>query len=590
MSQRQASAHFKICRSTIKNKLKCKFQNKPGHPNIFNVEEELSFASHIDKLCEYGFPVDDLDLRFVVKTYLTRQGKSIEMFRNNLPGRDWVKSFLKRHPQLTVRFAANIKRVRASINEQIVSEYIDNIDKLLKDVPPENIYNFDETNMTDDPGRKKVICRRGSKYPERIMNSTKSSTTVMFCANAAGQAVPPYIIYKAEHLWSTWTENGPPGSRYNRTKHGWMDLATFEEWFSSHMLPILKKQEGTKIMIGDNLTSHLSLNVVRLCEENNICFVCLPPNSSHLTQPLDVAYFRPLKMKWRETLSLWKQSDSGKAVSTLPKDMFPKLLKKVLDDLEGNMSSNIVSGFRKAGVYPVNKQEILNRLPTQDRAVNLDLIGETFLSHLEQKRNEIVTPRSIRRKKLNVPPGQSVTEHDLLQLSASTQNQPKNRGPKKQHKKKRDLSSSEEDNDNFSLASSGHSDFSLFDSEDETVHEVIRPSKMSRNCRNGQTSYDGASKSPVQDERPPETASSTPLKNSVKEGKFVVIVWEGKKFPGLVMSVTETGAIVDCMEPTKKAWKWPKDKDMLFYKWCDILKIIEPPTLIKRGFFSVNIE
>lgn len=72
-------------------------------------------------------------------------------------------------------------------------------------------------------------------------------------------------------------------------------------------------------------------------------------------------------MKRRETISLCKQSGSEKPVSTLHKDMFPKLLKRVLDYTESNMSSNVVSELRKAGVCPVNKQEVLNLLSTQDR-------------------------------------------------------------------------------------------------------------------------------------------------------------------------------------------------------------------------------
>lgn len=63
--------------------------------------------------------------------------------------------------------------------------------------------------MTDYSGREKVICRKGYKYVARIINCTKSSNTIMYCANAAGTAIQPYIIYKAEHLCSTWTENGP---------------------------------------------------------------------------------------------------------------------------------------------------------------------------------------------------------------------------------------------------------------------------------------------------------------------------------------------------------------------------------------------
>lgn len=263
LSQRKAEAEFKISRATIKNKLKNRFLKKPGHPTIFTNDEEKAFASHIVLLSEFGFPVDELDFRFIVKTYLTSLGRNVTQFKNNLPGKDWVRLFLKRHQQLTVRFAANIKKVRAGVNERILTEYIRNLSQVVEDVPPERIYNYDESNLCDDPGKKRIICRRGCKYPERILNSTKSSTSVMFCGNAAGTTIPPYVIYKAEHLWSTWTENGPQGARYNRTRHGWMDGATFEEWFGSHLLPILKQQPGKKVVIGDNLTSHISLNVLR---------------------------------------------------------------------------------------------------------------------------------------------------------------------------------------------------------------------------------------------------------------------------------------------------------------------------------------
>lgn len=111
MTQRQTADHFKIPRSTIKNKLKDAFSSTPDHPRVFSQEEELAFASHIDKMCEYGFPLDELDLRYVVKSYLTRQGKTVQCFCSNVPGRDWVKSFLKRHPQLTVKFDQILKEI-----------------------------------------------------------------------------------------------------------------------------------------------------------------------------------------------------------------------------------------------------------------------------------------------------------------------------------------------------------------------------------------------------------------------------------------------------------------------------------------------
>jgi len=70
--------------------------------------------------------------------------------------------------------------------------------------------------------------------------------------------------------------------RYNRTSHGWIDAATFSEWFRSTFLPHAYRLPGRKLLIGDNLSSHFSPDVLKSCEENNIAFVCFSPNSTHL--------------------------------------------------------------------------------------------------------------------------------------------------------------------------------------------------------------------------------------------------------------------------------------------------------------------
>lgn len=75
-----------------------------------------------------------------------------------------------------------------------------NLKKPILRVPPSNIYNYDEANLSDDPGQKRVITKRGVKYPERILNSTKSSTSIMFCGNAKGKLLPPYVVYKSKEM------------------------------------------------------------------------------------------------------------------------------------------------------------------------------------------------------------------------------------------------------------------------------------------------------------------------------------------------------------------------------------------------------
>jgi len=81
--------------------------------------------------------------------------------------------------------------------------------------------------LTDNPGQKKVLVRRGSKYPERICNTSKVRISLMICRNAVGDILPPYVVYKAKGLWEKWTELGPKGCRYNATTSGCFDANIF---------------------------------------------------------------------------------------------------------------------------------------------------------------------------------------------------------------------------------------------------------------------------------------------------------------------------------------------------------------------------
>lgn len=134
----------------------------------------------------------------------------------------------------------------------------------------------------------------------------------MMAGSATGELLPPFVVYKSTRLWSTWVEGGPPGTRYANTPSGWFDGCAFEEWFLNHLLPVLKQKNGPKALLGDNLSSHISTKVLDACEANNIKFIGLPPNSTHLTQPLDVAFFRPMKMAWRKIISDYKDGSGIK--------------------------------------------------------------------------------------------------------------------------------------------------------------------------------------------------------------------------------------------------------------------------------------
>ncbi|CAG4965084.1 unnamed protein product [Parnassius apollo] len=166
----------------------------------------------------------------------------------------------------------------------------------------------------------------------------------MSAATANGSVMPPYVVYKAETMWRQWVEGGSENARFNRTKSGWFNSITFLDWFNTIIVPWARKLEGPKVVIGDNLSSHINTEVIELCEKYNIRFVLLPPNSTHLTQPLDVAFFGPLKKVWRKFLTTYKIENPKQA--GLNKTHFPPLLAKVMDEVNMKKKENIVSGFR----------------------------------------------------------------------------------------------------------------------------------------------------------------------------------------------------------------------------------------------------
>ncbi|KAK3765664.1 hypothetical protein RRG08_026140 [Elysia crispata] len=236
-------------------------------------------------------PLEKRDVKLIISWYLQRTDTKISAFTDNIPGDDWVDNFIKRHDVLTNRVCQNIKRSRA----EDVKKYFTNLKASPEGVPSGNIVNYDKTNLSDEPGSKKCIFRRGVKYTERVINFSKGYISLMFAGIAEDELLLPFVVYKAAHLYESWRQGGPKGTRYARSKSGWFDAACFEEWFLTVIVPWARRRVGPKVMVRDNLSSHLSETVINTCQEFNIRFVLLPPNSTDKWQPLDVSFFGPLK-------------------------------------------------------------------------------------------------------------------------------------------------------------------------------------------------------------------------------------------------------------------------------------------------------
>lgn len=173
----------------------------------------------------------------------------------------------------------------------------------------------------------------------------------MFAGTASGVLLPPYVVYKGQNVYESWCTGGPKGTVYTSTPSGWFDNYIFVDWMKKVLIPYCRRLPGKKLLLVDNLASHNSVEVVDLCKEHGIEFVCLPPNSTDKMQPLDVGIFGPMKSSWRKQLR--KYQDQDPEAKLLKKTEFPAMLKELVEALntkqhlpKGSVSKFIIPKFK----------------------------------------------------------------------------------------------------------------------------------------------------------------------------------------------------------------------------------------------------
>ncbi|KAK4327537.1 hypothetical protein Pmani_002018 [Petrolisthes manimaculis] len=417
----RVAAMMKIPRRTLRNHASGERKTTiASRKRILLPEEETIIVQHAAVLGHFGYVFDVYELRLFVKSFLDKAQRNAPQFKDNMPGEEWALSFIKRHSDvLSTHVCQNISWKRAAVGVEAVEKFFTNLSTNLQGVPPQNIVNYDETNLTDDPKSKTMLFRKSIKHPEKVMNTSKSSVSIMFACSAAGNQLPPYVVYKAEQLMDTWVRGGPLMVRYNRTHSGWFDAHCFSDWLTKIAVQYFQSldNDAPKFLIGDNLASHMSATTEGVRTEMNINFIFLPPNSTHLLQPLDVAMYGPMKKAWRKVLTEWKEGP-GKYYTALPKQWFPSLLFQLLDEMD-NRDELAVAGFRATGIYPIDKDHIMRKITNENVKSAHDLVSPLVLEHLRQiKESAANNPNATRCGKcVQVELGKSIS---LQELGANT--------------------------------------------------------------------------------------------------------------------------------------------------------------------------
>ena len=204
-------------------------------------------------------------------------------------------------------------------------------------------------NIREDTGWKQI-------------GSRQEWITGIECVSAAGVAVPPLLIFKAKHTNTAWIPAQTPAKwRFSTSNSGWTSDSHGYEWLTTVFEPLTRPEDPTtrRLLTMDGHSSHITANVIAFCMQNAIDLMILPPHCSHILQPLDVGVFAPLKRALASETDAALQLDSGRISRVEWVEMYIRARTKALT------ASNILAGWRGAGLEPLSPLSVLAKLPTR---------------------------------------------------------------------------------------------------------------------------------------------------------------------------------------------------------------------------------
>ena len=106
------------------------------------------------------------------------------------------------------------------------------------------------------------------------------------------------------------------------------------------------------ILFLDGASPHISLAAAEFCITHNIQCWLFKPNFTHLLQPLDLSFFASLKKELKKLAWSWQTTPSNTGQALSKYSVIGVLHSAVENCL--NKENCVVSGFRRAGLYPWN--------------------------------------------------------------------------------------------------------------------------------------------------------------------------------------------------------------------------------------------
>ncbi|CAG5051853.1 unnamed protein product [Parnassius apollo] len=361
---------------------------KVGRPFSLSANLEQSLLSYIIQMQELGFGLTVNQIRQIAFSLAeTAECKHYFNKSKRCAGWNWWVSFKGRYG-LSLRIPENLSSGRAICsNPTILADFYEKLEATLVNHNlldcPDRIWNCDETGLMYVNKPTKSVTKIGKKYVyNRTYAEKGTTTTVLACINAAGHFIPPLVIFKGVRNIPGLSNGSLPNSLTRLSPKGWINADLFYEWlkFFDRNIPPTRPV----MLIMDSHASHIAPKILDYAKSHQIILFTMPAHTSHILQPLDVGVFRPLKAAWRAELQNYKVNNPTSVPTRFD---FHKFLTPVYEQCF--TPTNIRAGFRKAGIYPINKNAVCSEaiapsilsdqpVPTSQFSMEEIIIGQDY--------------------------------------------------------------------------------------------------------------------------------------------------------------------------------------------------------------------
>ena len=295
LSFRAAETKYNIPKSTLNDYATGKSLAgcKPGPASVLTAEEERKLVDWAVEMATIGYGQSKRQICEMVKKIVDKDGRP-NPFKDNRPGKDWWYVFLKRNPVISLRSASSLETSRASAcSEEVLEKWYVKFEQFLSihglEDQPSKIWNCDESGFSLCPKSGKVLAPVGIKSVYSTVGPQKLQITTLVAIGADGSVIPPMHIFPGERFAYNPLHGCVDGSYFGKSSSGWMKTELFYGWIANHFGRLVKQRPV--VLLVDGHSTHIDVETSTFCKENEILLYCLPPHSSHITQPLDVGFF-----------------------------------------------------------------------------------------------------------------------------------------------------------------------------------------------------------------------------------------------------------------------------------------------------------